>query len=58
MVSSSKNKNIAGDKDGPKSTIENYKLDIMYDPIINVLDHWQHKEKVLNVVNVDEYNVL
>ena len=27
-----KNICIAGDKDGPKSTIENYKLDIMYDP--------------------------
>ena len=36
---------ISGDKHGPKSAIENYKLDIMYDPIINVLDHWQHKEK-------------
>ena len=34
---------IAGDYSGPKSAIENYELDIMYDPIINVLDHWEHR---------------
>ena len=39
------NKCIAGDKSGPKSAIENYTLDIMHDPIINVLDHWEHREK-------------
>ena len=36
---------IAGDNSGPKSAIENYKLDIMHDPAINVLDHWEHREK-------------
>ena len=36
---------IAGDKGGPKAVIENDKLDIMYDPVINVLDHWEHREK-------------
>lgn len=36
---------IAGDKEGPKAIIENNKLDIMYDPVINVLDHWEHREK-------------
>ena len=36
---------IAGDKGGPKAVIENNKLDIMYDPVINVLDHWEHREK-------------
>ena len=45
-LSALKNKKcIAGDKGGPKSVIENDKLDIMYDPAINVLDHWEHKEK-------------
>ena len=36
---------IAGDKGGPKAAIENNKLDIMYDPVINILDHWEHREK-------------
>lgn len=36
---------ISGDNSGPKSAIENYELDIMYDPVINVLDHWEHKKK-------------
>ena len=25
--------------------MDNYELDIMHDPIINVLDHWEHREK-------------
>ena len=36
---------ISGDKSGPKSAVDNYELDIMHDPIINVLDHWEHREK-------------
>ena len=45
-LSALKNKKcIAGDKSGPKSSIENYELDIMHDPIINVLDHWKHREQ-------------
>ena len=41
---------IAGDKGGPKAAIENNKLDIMYDPVINILDHWEHREKLVNDV--------
>lgn len=36
---------VAGDNSGPKSAIENYELDIMHDPVINILDHWEHKDK-------------
>ena len=39
------NKCISGDKGGPKYAVDNYELDIMHDPIINVLDHWEHREK-------------
>ena len=45
LSSLKKNKCIAGDKGGPKAVIEMDKLNIMHDPIINVLDNWEHREK-------------
>ena len=57
MVITLQNKKcIAGDKGGPKAAIENNKLDIMYDPVINILIIGNIERN--NVNDVNEVNTM